>query len=211
MPCIETARCCTQPRAMLGTEALGWGRRQRSLLALATAVLMAAGVALPSHAQGVEIEALEVQRDDEGVQLDFAVRFGLSHTLDEALHKGVPLHFAAQAAVYRYRWYWRDERISRVGRTWRLAWQPLTRTYRVSFGPLGQNYGSLGEALGAVSRGARWQIAPPLAVDEDSFYVDFTYRLDTSLLPRPMQIGIAGSADWQLSVERSVPVPEPVR
>jgi hypothetical protein len=197
---------------MPGTAAaVAWGRRRRSLLALATAMLMAAGAALPSHAQGVEIEALEVQRDDEGVQLDFSVRFTLSHTLDEALHKGVPLHFAAQAAVYRYRWYWRDERISRVGRTWRLAWQPLTRTYRVSFGPLGQNYASLGEALGAVSRGARWQIAPPLAADEDRFYVDFTYRLDTSLLPRPMQIGIAGSADWQLSAERSVPVPEPVR
>jgi hypothetical protein len=196
---------------MPGTAAAVWRLRRRRLLVLATATLLAAGTALPARAQGVEIESLEVQRDAAGVQLDFAVRFKLSPALDEALHKGVPLHFAAQASVFRYRWYWRDQRISRVGRTWRLAWQPLTRTYRVSFGPLAQSHDSLDAALASVSRGARWQIAPPLAADEDRYYVDFDYRLDTSLLPRPMQIGIAGSTDWQLSVERSVPVPELVQ
>lgn len=196
---------------MPGTAVALWRSQRRRLLPLVLAMLLAAVTALPARAQGVEIESLEVQRDDAGVQLDFAVRFKLSSALDEALHKGVPLHFAAQAAVFRYRWYWRDQPVSRVGRTWRLAWQPLTRTYRVSFGPLAQSHDSLGEALAAVSRGARWQIAPPLAADDDRYYVDFSYRLNTSLLPRPMQIGIAGSPDWQLSVERSVPVPEPVQ
>jgi hypothetical protein len=196
---------------MSGTAAaVGWPWWP-SVRALAWAALLAAATALPARAQGVEIESLEVQRDAAGVQLDFAVRFKLSAALDEALHKGVPLHFAAEAAVFRYRWFWRDQLVSRVGRTWRVAWQPLTRTYRVSFGPLAQSHDSLVEALASVSRGARWQIAPPLAADEDRYYVDFTYRLDTSLLPRPMQIGIAGSPEWQLSVERSVPVPEPVQ
>ena len=34
-------------------------------------------------------------------------------------------------------------------------------------------------------------------------YIEFVYRLDINLLPRPMQIGIAGNPDWQLSVKRT--------
>jgi hypothetical protein len=33
--------------------------------------------------------------------------------------------------------------VIRATRTWRLAYQPLTRKYRVTFGGLNQNYDSL--------------------------------------------------------------------
>jgi hypothetical protein len=33
--------------------------------------------------------------------------------------------------------------------------------------------------------------------------VEFTYRLDTTLLPRPMQIGIGGQPEWTLLVEKT--------
>jgi hypothetical protein len=38
--------------------------------------------------------------------------------------------------------------------------------------------------------------------DDGHHYIEFSYRLDTSQLPRPMQIGIGGQADWTLRVER---------
>ena len=34
--------------------------------------------------------------------------------------------------------------------------------------------------------------------------MEFNYRLDITLLPRPMQIGISGEPDWQLSVKRTL-------
>jgi hypothetical protein len=34
--------------------------------------------------------------------------------------------------------------------------------------------------------------------------VDFRFRLDTSQLPRPMQIGITGNADWNIAVQRNL-------
>ena len=37
--------------------------------------------------------------------------------------------------------------------------------------------------------------------------VDFRFRLDTSQLPRPFQIGVVGQADWNISVERSARLP----
>jgi hypothetical protein len=116
----------------------------------------------------------------------------------------VPLFFVAEAEVFRSRWYWRDQRVAHAVRVWKIVYQPLTSTYRVTFGGLSQNYVSRDEAFAAISRGSRWKVAETGQIDDSSHhYLEFNYRLDTSLLPRPMQIGIGGQADWSLSVQRS--------
>jgi hypothetical protein len=160
-----------------------------------------------AHAQGVELTRLVLQRQDGGLTLDFAARLALSHPVEDALQRGVPLYFVAQADVWRKRWYWRDAHIATATRTWRLSYQPLSNTWRVSFGGLGQNFPSLQDAMTAVSSSAHWKIADASQLEGDEkYYVEFTYRLDTSQLPRPMQFGITGSSDWTLGVERTVRV-----
>src|SRR3990167_7050193 len=111
----------------------------------------------------------------------------------------------AQAAVYRNRWYGRDERRGRAIRTWRLAYQPLTASWRLSLGGLSQGYDSLSEALAPLTRVSGWHL---LALDKiepgERYYVEFSFKLDNSQLPQPMQIDLGG--DWKLSVERSLRV-----
>ena len=170
-----------------------------TLLSLAAALL----APLAAHAEGPEITAFEVQRSDEGLLLNYAVKFELSRSAEDALSKAVPLYFVAEAEVFRDRWYWRDQSQAQASRVWRIVYQPLTLSYRVTFGGLSQTYGNRTEALAAISRNARWKIAEPGAVDDGGrHYVEFSFRLDTTLLPRPMQIGISGQADWMLKVER---------
>jgi len=157
------------------------------------------------RAQGIELGALQVQRLDNGLTLDFAVRIALPKPVDEALQRGVPLYFVAQATVYRSRWYWRDQRVARATRSWRLSYQPLTDSWRVSLGGLGQTHATLAEALAALSSASRWKIADTSQLDGDErYYVEFSYQLDTSQMPRPMQFGIGGQAEWALSVERTL-------
>lgn len=178
---------------------------RRSLLAALSPFLLL--IVLPSTAQAdtVQLSALELTRADDGLQLSFSARFELPHAVEDALMKGVPLYFLAEADLYRGRWYWRDQRIAHVSRTWRLAWQPLARSYRVSFGGLNQSFDSLQEAMAAVRGAAHWKVADLSQLEPGtSHYVEFSYRLDTSQLPRPMQIGLAGQADWDLIVERSL-------
>jgi hypothetical protein len=195
---------------MSGAAAVLARAQRRQVLRLGLGMLaVGASVAALSASSGAALATLDVRRLDDGVEIDFAVQFALSTSVEEALHKGVPLTFVAQAEVYRNRWYWRDERVAREARSWRLTWQPLTRNYRVTLGAFAQSHPTLDEALVAISRAVGWRVAPRLALDEDRYYVDFSYRLDTSLLPRPMQFGIAGASEWQIAVERSVPVPEP--
>ena len=158
----------------------------------------------PGHAESVELTTFSVVRSDEGVLLSFTANFELPHSVEDALVRGVPLYFEAEANLLQTRWYWRDKRIARAVRSWRLTYQPLTRMYRVSTGGLTQNFETLPEALDVLRRSSRWKIAEAGQVDpEAQNYVEFSYRLDTSLLPRPMQIGIGGEAAWSLSVERT--------
>lgn len=158
----------------------------------------------------LDLAGLTVVRAEEGVLLSFAMQLELPRGVEEALLKGIPLFFVAEAELYRYRWYWRDKPVGRLDRTWRVSYQPLTRDWRVGFGGLQQRYATLEEALSAISRGTRWKLAEPLPRSDDGdYYVEFSYRLDTSQLSRPLQVGLSGQSEWNLSVQRTVPVPEP--
>jgi len=118
----------------------------------------------------------------------------------------VPVYFVADAVVKKPRWYWRDERVAHVSRSWRLSYQPLTSAWRVSLGAFSQSYPSLEEALTTVTRIARWRIADGGVDATDKYYVDFQFYLDASQLPRPMQLDLGAQADWHLGVERTLTV-----
>ncbi|MEQ1685129.1 MAG: DUF4390 domain-containing protein [Burkholderiaceae bacterium] len=166
-------------------------------------LLLALWLVPAARAADPQLASFEVVSNEEGVLLTYAVNGELSRSVDDALGKAVPLYFVAEAEMFRDRWYWRDARVATAVRVWRIVYQPLTSTYRVTFGGLSQNYNSREEAFAAISRTSRWKIAEPGQVADGSrHYVEFSYRLDTTLLPRPMQIGIGGQADWNYSVQR---------
>jgi hypothetical protein len=186
-------------------------RAARWLTWLWAALLLLA--ALAARAQGVEVLSLAASRGNEAVALEYQLRVTLPRAAEEAVQRGVPLYFTAQATLWRNRWYWRDERVARERREWRVSYQPLTSSWRVSQGGLGQSYASQAEALAAISKTAGWRLADAAAVDGDSrYYVEFEWRLDTSQLPRPLQIGltgVGGASEWALGVERSIKLAAP--
>jgi len=186
--------------------------RRRLLLGLGLWIVlgwMAAGGA-SANAQGVELLQLQTGRSDGALTLEFAARVTLPKAVEDAMMRGVPVYFVAQATLRRDRWYWRDERIARVSRSWRVVYQPLTSSWRVGLGGLNQNYPTLAEAMAAVTRSAGWRIADLSQLEPGKdYYIEFGWRLDTSQLPSPMQIGLGGQADWAIGAERELPVELP--
>lgn len=197
MHCAAPPHGSTRPRAPRGAGSwLAW-----TLLCLALCWV----AVTPARAVEPELSSFELIRNDEGLLLSYAVDVELSRSVDDALGKAVPLFFVAEAEVFRNRFYWRDQRVGYAVRRWRIVFQPLTSTYRVTFdGGLSQNYATKAEAFAGIGRSARWKIAEPGQVDDGGrHYVEFNFRLDTSQLPRPLQIGIGGQADWTMSVQRT--------
>ncbi len=174
---------------------------------LAVACLLGTAlVAPPAQAQGVELPTIVAKRQDGGVVLDFVANLTLSKAVEDALRRGVPVYFVAEAVVKKPRWYWRDDRVARTSRSWRLSYQPLTNAWRVSLGAFAQSYPSLEEALTTVTRIARWRIADADVNASDKYYVDFQFYLDSSQLPPPMRLDLNAQSEWKLGVERTVPV-----
>jgi hypothetical protein len=180
---------------------------------LACLLWLAAPSAGWAQVNPAEVTQLHVERTEEGVLLSAAVRFDLPQAVEDALEKGIPMYFVAEAAIYRDRWYWYDKRVAFAVRHMRLAYQPLTRRWRlqVSSGPignsgmvLGQIFDSEDEALAAIRRISHWRIADAADIDpEASHNIDFRFRLDVSQLPRPFQIGAVGQADWIILAVRN--------
>ncbi|CAN7424369.1 DUF4390 domain-containing protein [Polaromonas sp. LjRoot131] len=198
-------KAAADDRRRLGYAAARW------LLGAFLCVLMAWA---PGLASATEITQLRVERGEDGVHLSALVRFDLPLVVEDALLKGIPMFFVVEADIYRDRWYWTDPRVASTARTIRLAYQPLTRRWRVNIASglitsssglratLNQNYETLSEALSAIQRVARWKIAEAGDVDPDASYkLDFSFRLDLSQLPRPFQIGVAGQRDWNISAQ----------
>lgn len=178
-------------------------RHARNMLLLALSLLV------PAYASSnAEIATLRVEQGADGLYLSSTIRLELPSLVEEALLKGVAMTFVAEAQVYRDRWYWYDKSVTIATRQLRLAYQPLTRRWRVSLGEasgLGQSFDNLQDALAGMRRIVRWKIAEGSEIDPDSRHsVDFRFRLDTGQLPRPMQIGITGNADWNISAQRNV-------
>ena len=70
---------------------------------------------------------------------------------------------------------------------------------------MNQSYASLSEALSALRGVSGWRIAEPKDIEDDGrYYLEFSYRLDTSQLPSPLQIGLGGQSEWALGIERTL-------
>lgn len=172
-----------------------------------------------ASAAGAEITEFHVEREDGELLLTATIKFELTNLVEDALLKGIPMFFVAEAELYRDRWYWTDPKVASEARHMRLAYQPLTRRWRLNVGPkplgnsgvgvaLAQNFDSLSEALSAVQRFSRWRIAGAAEVDADANHtLRFRFALDVSQLPRPFQIGAVGQSEWDISVSRTLRLP----
>ncbi len=183
---------------------------------LAALMLCLGLLPLSPNALAADIGQWKVERAEDGVYLSANVRFELPMPVEDALVKGIAMFFVVEADIYQSRWYWTDRRVASATRTIRLAYQPLTRVWRVNIvngvvqgagglrATLNQNYDSLTDALSAVQRLSRWRVADNADVEPDASYkLNFSYSLDLSQLPRPFQIGVVGQKDWTISAQRA--------
>jgi hypothetical protein len=189
--------------------------------ALALALVLLFGLPL-AWSQPPEVRQLALQRTPEALYLNARLGIAPHGAVQDALLKGVPLYFVWEATVLRARWYWTDRRVATQRRVLRLAYQPLTRLWRVSLSTdngggtggaglqyaLHQNHDTLEEALAAIGRVSRWRLADASQLEPGAEHrVQFDFRLDLTLLPRPFQIGLGTQAEWSMQYSQELQVP----
>ncbi|QNM96866.1 DUF4390 domain-containing protein [Chitinimonas koreensis] len=179
-------RCCTRLRL--------------SLLALLAGLLMA-----QAGAAGIRLESAAGLESEGRLALDARYVVSLDAVHENALLAGVPLVFAVEFTLTKPRWYWAWRRMAdwfnptaRI--EYKLSYHALTRSYRVGVGTLYQSYDTLSEALRGLGVVRDWQVAERGSVTrklDSRFAGELTMRLDTSRLPKPLQLSLLGD-DWTL-------------
>lgn len=164
----------------------------------------------------LELTELRAERRDTALYLTAQLKLELGPAVEDALVKGLAVHFIAETEVMRDRWYWYDRKVGTATRYYRLAFQPLTRRWRLNVsnepisgaglaGSISQNFETLPEALDVIRRQSGWKVAEMTDLDlEARQYMTYRFRLDISQLPRPFQIAAGNQADWTLSVTRQM-------
>ncbi len=169
-----------------------------------TGVLLA-GLLLLGLAQAgsIETKRAEMVPDERGhaVNAEFAIQIGAR--IEDAVGKGVPLHFRFEIQIKRKRWYWIDEHVAGRVLKYRLSYQALTRQYRLTLGTLHQNYDTLDGALAALGRVTRLHVADKSALPVgEPLVAAVRLSLDHTQLPKPLQVDALADRDWQ--VEASI-------
>lgn len=155
----------------------------------------------------IEINEPQIQLSEDGYALSANFAFEFNQRLEEAVNKGVVLHFVADFELSRPRWYWLDEKVLTRSQTYRLSYHALTRQYRLSTGGLHQSYASLSDALLMLSRLRNWGViekSDKSFKPGDSFQAALRLRLDINQLPRPFQLSAIGNKEWSLASDWKV-------
>jgi hypothetical protein len=177
----------------------GWPQRLLPVLACLLLWLPAQ----PAHAEGIHIKAAELVPASGGYRLDASYELNLSAIQEDALVRGLTLTFVIEFELVYQRWWtlnlW-NKTLAEFSVRHRLSYNALTRQYRLSFGSLHQNFDTVSQALSVLGRVRYSPAVQDSEVEPGQVYLaSLRMRLDTSQLPKPLQIDALGSRDWNLS------------
>ncbi len=156
-----------------------------------------------ARADSIFVQSVDLVPRDGEYFLNASFNIGLTPTAQEALDRGVALHFIVEFALIYPRWYtlylW-NKRLVELQQTYRLSFNALTRQYTLSYGVLHQTFYTLENALSVLGSLSDQPVFEESLIDEERVYeAQLRMRLDTARLPKPFQIDALGSDDWDVS------------
>lgn len=160
---------------------------------------LACAAALCARADDIEVIDARLAASEEGLLLSADFGFEFNARLSEAVANGVLLYFVVEFELTRPRWYWFAENAVSRRTQLRLSYHALSRQYRVSTGPLHQNFSTLDDALDVMRRLRNWQVLERSeTLGGSSYGAAVRMRLDPAQLPKPLQLSALTNRELRL-------------
>ena len=155
------------------------------------------------RADSIFVQSVDLTSNGGEYYLSASFNIGLTPTAKEALNRGIPLYFLVEFEVIYPRWYtlyfW-NKQVVDMQQIYRLSYNALTRQYGLSYGVLHQTFYTLEDALSVLGGINDQPVFDESVLDDNRVYeAQLRMRLDTSRLPKPLQIDALGSNDWDVS------------
>ena len=165
-------------------------------------VLLALTCAAPVHAGSIEPVSARLGIGDDGYVLAAEFSVDLGARLEDAVARGVPLYFILEFTLERNRKYWLNEHVASVTINYRLAYNALTRQYRLSRGGLHQSFDTLTDALRVLGRAVALPVADKGTLKSGETYsAAVRLSLDRNQLPKPFQVDAISNRDWHVDAK----------
>ena len=156
-----------------------------------------------ARADNIFVQSVEFDGRDGEYYLSATFNIGLTPPVKQALNKGVPLYFVVEFELIYPRWYtlyFLNKLVAAFEQTYRLQYNALTRQYRLSYGVLQQSFDTLEDALAVLGAIKEQRVLTESPLDVDGLYeAQVRMRLDTTRLPKPLQVYAFGSDIWDVS------------
>ncbi len=160
--------------------------------------ILSCGVAFA--ADDATIRDAKLEATDDGYQLSADIDFQLTSSMLEAVRKGVPLYFVVEFELSKGRWYWFDQGVVKASRDRRVSYAPLTDQYRIAVSGVSQTVATIEDVQRLLSRVRSWTVLQKGRLKPGEKYdAAVRFRLDNAQLPKPFQLDILASKDWNLS------------
>lgn len=169
--------------------------------------------ATAAQAAGISVSKAELRAVDDGYAIVADFKINLPPSVSEALQRGVTLNFISNLAIMRSRWYWLDTDVMDSEQVTKLSYNALTRQYRLSRGTLFQGFSNLENALRVLGHQSSPSVPAAALIVGDSYVSRWLksqarntafvqMRLDTSQLPKPLQVNALTDSDWNMESEK---------
>lgn len=176
---------------------------RRGTLALLAALLCLCVAVGAACAGTIEPAWGKLGGDEDTYLLSAEFNIDLGSHIEETVAHGVPLYFVLETEITRNRWFWPGQHIAGHSVTYRLAYIPLTRQYRLSSGnALHQNFSTLSEALAVLGHVAALPVADKKELKPgETYHVALRLTLDRQQLPKPLQVDAIVNKDWEIEAK----------
>lgn len=154
-------------------------------------------------ASNININQAELQPLDSFYALDADVEIDFDDEIEEAVNKGVPLHFLIEFQIVKPWKYWFDDEIVTTSRRVSLSYHALSRQYLVNHGTHQKSFETLYEARDALLEISNWKVVDKSLIEKGEIYhAALLIRLDQSKLPKAIQVDAISSDKWNLTSQK---------
>lgn len=158
-----------------------------------------------SHAasSNMHIRNADLRLDGDVYSLDSDVNIYFDDDVEEAINKGVVLHFLVEFQVVSPRKYWFDDEIITRTQSIALSYHALTRQYLLMRDGRQQSYDTLLEAKLELAEIRDWKVLDRSLIEKGGAYrAVLRMRLDEGKLPKAIQVDAIGSEEWALTSQK---------
>lgn len=187
---------------MMGFITHCWKSINTAILTVAMALSLVFPLNSFAQEDVLNIKSADLELFGNTYQLNAELEVKLSEHIEEALNKGLVLPFLLEFQVVAYRKYWFDDEIVTASSDIALSYHALSRQYLLQRGTAQQAFSSLQEALTEFSKIRGWRVLDKSLLSKDELYkASLLIRLDSSKLPKALQVDAGQSSNWHLKSE----------